>query len=119
MARYLSLAIFLILKVIIIKTKAYSKTGDTMDNYCKMIVLNKKEIDIDNLVKVTSFNSNEFILITSIGQIIIKGNNLEMSNINTTTNKITITGDIVNIHFGEANGKIKKHDEPFIKKLFK
>ncbi len=89
-----------------------------MDKISKIIINDNKQLEVDNIIKVKSFNTEEFVLETTTGPLIIQGEGLEMDSINTSNNKSCIKGIFYKIIFHEVDKK-KKKDENFIKKLLK
>ncbi len=85
-----------------------------------IIITNKNEIKVTELVKLNSFNEQEFNLTTSAGTILIIGNHLEMDNIDQNANELKIKGNIKKIVLDPSKeAEKKKKEKNFIKKIFK
>lgn len=70
------------------------------DNDFKMIVLDKK-ININNYTNILSMTDNRISLISKIGRIIIKGQDLSVKKL--LNNEILIEGNIFTIEIGDKN----------------
>jgi sporulation protein YabP len=83
-----------------------------------IITLNeRKNINISGIKSITNFDSNEFLLDSSMGPILIKGANLEILKLDTIEGKVSIKGNIDAINYLELSEK-SKNDSVF-SKLFK
>lgn len=78
---------------------------------------NRKSLKITGVKKINSFNLKEFQLETSLGNLYIKGNNLEMQMFDIDKGNIFITGDIDSLAY--LNISSEKKEKGFIQKLFK
>ena len=79
-------------------------------------VSERKNIIISGVVKIDSFDNEEFLLETVQGYMNIKGDNLEVVKLDTYQGNITIKGRIDSIKYIDEN--IKKESSMFTK-LFK
>jgi len=77
----------------------------------------RKNIVITGVKKIDSFDENEFLLETTLGNLIIKGSELEIIKLDTYQGNVSIKGHINDLHYTEAKEKGK--DEGFLTKLFK
>jgi sporulation protein YabP len=83
-----------------------------------IITLNeRKNINISGIKSITNFYSNEFLLDSSMGPILIKGANLEILKLDTIEGKVSIKGNIDAINYLELSEKSK--NDSFFSKLFK
>lgn len=80
-----------------------------------ILITNKEEIKITDIIKINGFDNSYFNVETALGNIIIKGSNMTMDNLNTSTNELNIKGNIYNIIFSN----IKEPRKSFIKRLIK
>lgn len=78
----------------------------------------RKNIIITGVKKIDSFDDEEFLLETTMGYIIIKGNDLEIIKLDTYQGNISIKGKINNLNYVENLNKKEKEDS-IIGKLFK
>ena len=70
-------------------------------------VQERKNIALTGVVKIDSFDKEEFLLETSLGTMNIKGENLEVVRLDTYQGNLTIKGTINSITYIEVNGKDK------------
>ncbi len=80
-------------------------------------ILERNIIELSGINKIISFTSEEFLLDCCMGQIVIKGKNLEIMKINTEDGNTKIKGVINSLIY--YDDKRKNKDEGFITKLFK
>jgi sporulation protein YabP len=80
-------------------------------------IIERKNILITGVKKVESFDSEEFLLDTSMGYIIVKGENLEMVKLDTYQGNISIKGLIKSLSYVEESKQ--KQDGGLFNKLFK
>ena len=83
----------------------------------KLVVLDRQTLNISGVLKIESFATEEFLLKTNMGNLGIKGSNLEIVKLDLLEKKISIKGIINTIVYLENLVKEKK--EGLIKKLFK
>lgn len=81
----------------------------------EILIKEKKTITLKSLKKIISITPKEANLELSYTNVLIKGENLEISKINEAQSEITICGTIKQLIFD--NGKVKQK-ESFFKKLF-
>ena len=78
-------------------------------------VQERKSIIITGVKKIDSFDNEEFLLETTMGNIIIKGNELEIIKLDTYQGSVSIKGTVNSINYTD---NIKKEEGVF-SKLFK
>ena len=78
----------------------------------------RKNILVSGVKKIDSFDDEEFLLETSMGYIIIKGNGLEIIKLDTYQGNISIKGKINSLNYIENIDK-KDKEKGVISKLFK
>ena len=83
----------------------------------KISVIDRQCLNVDGILKIESFDSEEFLLKTTMGNLGIKGSNLEIIKLDLIEKKISIKGVINTIIYLENLVKEKK--EGLIKKIFK
>lgn len=80
-------------------------------------ILDRNFIMLSGVIKITSFNDEEFLLESCMGNIHIKGSALEVIKMDTTDGNVKIKGHITAlIYLGD---KTKLKDESIVSKLFK
>ena len=80
-------------------------------------IVDRREIILTGIKKITSFDSEEFLLESTLGLILIKGENLEIEKLDTHDGNVKIKGKINGFNYLDENKKIK--EESLISKLFK
>ncbi len=77
----------------------------------------RKNLVVTGVKKIDNFDSNEFLIETTMGYLNIKGSDLEIVKLDTYQGTVSIKGQISNLDYSESIGKSK--EESFISKLFK
>ncbi len=80
-------------------------------------IIDRREISLTGIKKITSFDSEEFLLESNMGLILIKGNNLEIMRLDTHDGNVKIKGKINGFNY--LDNKEKPKEESIISKLFK
>ena len=81
-------------------------------------ITDRKNMLISGIKKLESFDNKEFFMSTTMGYMLIKGENLELLKLDTINGNISIKGIINSINYLEdTNKKINK--ESMLTKLFK
>ena len=94
------------------------KEMDTITSLTHSINLNeRKSIMISGVKKIDSFDEEEFYLETTMGDLIIKGEELEIIKLDTYQGNVSIKGKIDSLNYAEE-GKKNKENGVF-NKLFK
>ncbi len=83
----------------------------------KISVSERKNIIITGIKRIISFDKEEFLLDSSMGTILIKGQNLEMIKLDTHEGNVSIKGTINGFNY--IDDKNKNKENSFISKLFK
>lgn len=78
-------------------------------------VQERKNIALTGVVKIDSFDKEEFLIETSLGIMNIKGSNLEVVRLDTYQGNLTIKGTINSISYVEDN----KKESSVFSRLFK
>lgn len=92
---------------------------DMLTNYNHTITINeRKSISITGVKKIDSFDNEEFLLETTMGFIIIKGESLEIIKLDTYQGNVSIKGKINSLIYMENLNK-KEKEEGIFSKLFK
>jgi len=80
-------------------------------------IVDRREISLTGIKKIASFDSEEFLLESNMGIILIKGSNLEIVRLDTHDGNVKIKGKINSFNYLDNKEKIK--EESIISKLFK
>lgn len=92
---------------------------DLITNYNHTITINeRKNINISGVKKIDSFDNEEFLLETTMGYIVIKGESLEIIKLDTYQGNVAIKGKVNSLVYMENSGK-KEKEEGIFSKLFK
>ena len=95
------------------------KHENNISNYNHGISLfERKNLVITGVKKIENFDSNQFILETIMGFMIIKGSDLELVKLDTLQGHVTIKGTVNSINYAEENSKKDREDSIF-SRLFK
>jgi len=78
----------------------------------------RKNIIVTGVKKIESFDSEEFMMDTTLGFLHIKGNDLEIVKLDTYQGNVSIKGRIDSIVYTDGNIN-KNKEESFLGKLFK
>ena len=80
-------------------------------------ILERSNIFINGTKKVHNFNENEFHINTVMGNLVIKGSNLELIKLDTNDGNICIKGKINSVNY--LDGIDGETEDGFFSKLFK
>ena len=78
----------------------------------------RKNIVVTGLKKIESFDNEEFLLDTTLGNLVVKGSGLEIIKLDTYQGNVSIKGRIDSLMYLDGINK-KEKDNSFINKLFK
>ena len=78
----------------------------------------RKNIVVTGVKKIESFDSEEFLMDTTLGFLHIKGIDLEIIKLDTYQGNVSIKGRIDSLTYMD-NGRAKNKEESFLGKLFK
>ena len=81
-------------------------------------IIKRSSINISGIKKIQNFNDNEFLLETIMGEMCIKGLNLEILKLDTYQGDVAIKGKIDSIVYKDISNK-KNKEESIFSKLFK
>lgn len=76
----------------------------------------RKNIMITGVKKIDSFDNQEFLMETTLGYLVIKGNELEIVKLDTYQGNVSIKGKIDSLSYVEDNNK---KENTLLNKLFK
>ena len=100
--------------------------GDDMDKVKEVdngfnhgiTLVERKNIVISGVKKIESFDSEEFLMETTLGFLVIKGSDLEIIKLDTYQGNVSIKGQVDSLSYMDKDMK-KEKDNSFISKLFK
>ena len=79
-------------------------------------ITERKNITLSGIKKLNSFDDTEFFIDSVMGSILIKGNSLELVNLDTYSGKLAIKGKIISLNYLDDN---KSKNDNIIARLFR
>ncbi len=84
------------------------------------MIRNRETIDITGIKKIISLNPVQFILDTIVGRMVIRGESLEIFNVDIDTGNLSLKGKVHGVSYDDATIEMpKKKKESMMNKLFK
>lgn len=80
-------------------------------------ITDRKSIYLTGVKKIISFDTEEFLIETNMGIVLLKGETLELLKLDTSDGNVKIKGKINSLNYVENTKKNK--EDSFISKLFK
>ena len=80
-------------------------------------IIDRSTISLSGINKIVSFDDEEFLMESSMGNIRLLGESLELLKLDTTDGNVKIKGKINS--FTYLDGKLKSKEESMLTKLFK
>ncbi|WP_028781786.1 sporulation protein YabP [Thalassobacillus devorans] len=80
-------------------------------------MMNRKNLEITGVKEVDSFDNEEFLLQTSMGYLVIRGENLQMKNLDVDQGVVSIKGKVFEMTYLDEHHAEKA--KGFFSKLFK
>ena len=94
------------------------KNDSSINNYSQSInLLERKTLVITGVKKIDTFDKLHFILDTTMGYMVVKGEELELVRLDTMAGNVTIKGTINSLEY-IAEGNKKSKDEGIFSRLF-
>ncbi|MDD6264433.1 MAG: sporulation protein YabP [bacterium] len=95
------------------------KQENSINSYNHGINLfDRKSLVITGVKKIENFDSEQFLLETIMGFMVIKGSELELVKLDTLQGNVSIKGNVSGINYVEENTK-KNKEESIFNRLFK
>lgn len=95
------------------------KDNSNYTNYNHSInLLERKTLVVTGVKKIENFDNLHFLMDTSMGFMLVKGDDLELIKLDTLAGNVTIKGVINSIEYILENNK-KSHDDSIFNRLFK
>lgn len=90
------------------------KNDSSINNYNQSInLLERKTLVITGVKKIDTFDKLHFILDTTMGYMVVKGEELELVRLDTMAGNVTIKGTINSLEYIVDNNKKNKEDGIF------
>lgn len=80
-------------------------------------VYERKEVVLEGVLKLDSFDKSEFLISTSKGYLHIKGKELSLGNMDMDKGTLSINGNVDSLTY--LMSSTKENKESFLKKIFK
>ena len=80
-------------------------------------ISDRSNMFLTGIQKIDSFDSEEFLMESTMGIILLKGENLEIIKLDTHDGNVRIKGTINSLSY--LDGKTKQKEEKFLARLFK
>lgn len=90
--------------------------GVVTNKYGEIKIVDRKRINLSGVNKLVSFNPEEFLIETTLGVLLLKGQELEIIKLDTNEGILSIKGKINSLNYMDSN---KKGESSFISRLFK
>lgn len=84
-----------------------------------LTISERKSIIVTGVKKIESFDSEEFLMETTLGFLVIKGCDLEIIKLDTYQGNVSIKGRIDSLMYLDAVSGKKDKENSFLNKLFK
>lgn len=95
------------------------KSENLISNYSHSInMVERKNLVVTGVKKIDNFDSEEFLLETSMGHLVIKGMDLELVKLDTIQGNVSIKGTIISLTYID-DFKIKSKENSILNRLFK
>ena len=95
------------------------KIDSTISNYNHGIsVIERKNLIVTGVKKIENFDTEEFLMETIMGYLIVKGKDLELIKLDTLQGNVSIKGKIDSFTYIEE-GKHKEKENSIFNRLFK
>ena len=92
---------------------------EKMDSATQEITLKeRKKLEITGVKKIESLNSEQFYILTTLGDMLVRGSDLEMQHLDVDKGLLWIKGFVYSIEYVD-NLKSKKEKSSLMGKLFK
>ncbi|MDD2430252.1 MAG: sporulation protein YabP [Firmicutes bacterium] len=81
----------------------------------QVVLKNRQELGVEGVVSVDSFDDEEVVLETEEGLLVIRGDNLHVSQLNIDAGKLSVTGSVRTLEYLGDSG----HKSGFLGKFFR
>jgi len=91
------------MKMNIYEKETYMKQNSSkLLGYHQIIMKERKLMDISGIIKLLSFDSELFTIETTMGILSVKGNDLELKNLDLETGELSIVGYIIGYEYDDV-----------------
>ena len=99
---------FCITSYYLVEVVMEAKINEVIDYNHVVSINERKSIYLTGVIKMNNFDSEEFLIETNMGHLVIKGEGLELIKFDTKENVISIKGLIINLCYVDDLKKQKK-----------
>ncbi|HHY40116.1 MAG TPA: sporulation protein YabP [Syntrophaceticus sp.] len=86
----------------------------------ELILTNRESLRTTGVQQVVSFDEQEIVLETGIGNLILKGDGMHITHLDLTAGELVVEGLITSLEFSEQRGKkIKAKGKSILQRLIK
>lgn len=85
----------------------------------EIIISNRNTIEITGVIRLDSFDREEFLLYTEFGYLGIQGQNLQIKSLDLELGRISIEGQIADIRYLEEADSAAEKNESLFGRLFR
>ena len=92
--------------------------NDNISKAHKLMMLNRKSMEITGVEDVISFDTKEVLLETTMGILTIKGEDLKVNRLSIEKGELEIEGTVYSMEYSEISS-YKRKKESMLKRMFK
>lgn len=81
-----------------------------------LIIEDRKKINISGVEEVESFDDESVVLITTLGELTVRGSDIKIGKLSTESGDLSITGNIRAISYNDTDGD---SDRGFFSRIFR
>lgn len=91
------------------------------DKRYQMVMTNREHVEIEGVQHVVSFDEDEIVLDTELGQLLLKGQYMHITQLNLETGKLEVTGKIKSMDYDEEGSSrgIKNKGKGILDRILK
>ncbi|AKX92917.1 sporulation protein YabP [Neomoorella thermoacetica] len=74
------------------------------DGQHQLSIINREKLVISGVLQVLNYDEEEILLETTLGYLVIKGSNFNISNLSLETGNLELSGRVNNLSYSEGKG---------------
>lgn len=90
-----------------------------MEDVQSIKLTNREQLELTGVVHVDSFDDDEVILETKMGALVIKGQNLNINELNLESGKVKIQGAVGSLQYFDESKNLKNRGKGILDRLLK
>ncbi len=83
-----------------------------------LIMENRERLSVSGVIEVDSFNSENVVMDTELGLLVVKGDDLRISKLNLENGELVIEGDVLSCEYND-NHDVRGKGLGFLSKMFR